>query len=180
MKQRKNKTAAVAALCLAAVCLMGGVAAAANPGSQTDPLVSLSYLTETVTPSLMQQVDATVAANEKALVDKLNTAIDSYTRQMNAALAQGGGGSGSTYSVVSLSNGQTMRLEIGCEVMLRVGTATCVTPSSPGLIDTTAGSLLNNGGALVKNHLYMATIEGRSIRATAAVKVLVRGAYTIA
>ena len=64
--------------------------------------------------------------------------------------------------------------------MLRVGTATCVSPSSPGLIDETAASTLNNGGALVTNHLYMVTIDTRSVTATAATtKLLVRGSYTI-
>ena len=40
---------------------------------------------------------------------------------------------------------------------------------------------LNNGSALVQNHLYMMTIEGRGVRATAATtKLLVRGSYTVA
>ena len=65
--------------------------------------------------------------------------------------------------------------------MLRIGTASCVSPSNPGLIDETSGGTLNNSGALVQNHLYMMTIEGRGVKATAAtVKVLVRGGYTIA
>ena len=63
----------------------------------------------------------------------------------------------------------------------KVGTASCVASSTPGLIDSTAGNTINNGAALTKNHLYMATIEGRSVKATAAtVKVMVRGGYTIA
>lgn len=70
--------------------------------------------------------------------------------------------------------------DIGCEVMLRIGTAVCVTPSAPGLIDETTAGTLNNGGALVQNHLYMMTIENRAVRATAATtKLLVRGSYTI-
>ena len=40
---------------------------------------------------------------------------------------------------------------------------------------------LNNGSALVQNHLYMMTIEGRGVRATAGTtKLLVRGSYTVA
>jgi hypothetical protein len=65
--------------------------------------------------------------------------------------------------------------------MLRVGSAVCVAPSAPGLINETDGKVLNNGGALVTNHLYMMTVEGRGVQATAATtKVLVRGTYTIA
>ena len=83
--------------------------------------------------------------------------------------------------MVTLSKGQVLTGDIGCEVMLRVGTASCVSPSSPGLIDESAAVTLNNGGALVQNHLYMMTIEGRGVKATAATtKLLVRGTYTVA
>lgn len=68
---------------------------------------------------------------------------------------------------MTLTSGQVLTGDIGCEVMLRVGTAVCVSPSSPGLIDETAATALNNGSALVQNHLYMMTIEGRGVRATA-------------
>ena len=82
---------------------------------------------------------------------------------------------------VDLTSGQVLTGDIGCEVMLRVGTAVCVSPSSPGLIDETAATALNNGSALVQNHLYMMTIEGRGVRATAGTtKLLVRGSYTVA
>ena len=91
-----------------------------------------------------------------------------------------GSGVASTFTVVTLSNGQVLTGDIGCEVMLRVGTAVCVSPSSPGLIDESAASTLNNGGALVTNHLYMMTIEGRGVLATSnTVKVLARGSYAI-
>ena len=69
---------------------------------------------------------------------------------------------------------------IGCEVMLRVGTASVVSPSSPGLIDSTGGTTLDNGAGLTKNHLYMMTISDRGVKATAATtKLLVRGTYEV-
>ena len=41
--------------------------------------------------------------------------------------------------------------------------------------------VLAGGAALVQNHLYMMTVEGRGVKATAATtKLLVRGSYTIA
>ena len=93
---------------------------------------------------------------------------------------QAGTASASSFTVVTLSNGQVLTGGIGCEVMLRVGSATCVSPSNPGLIDQSNASVLNNGGALVQNHLYMMTIEGRGVKATAATtKLMVRGSYTI-
>ena len=112
--------------------------------------------------------------------------MDSRIAERNTALiaqlggSGSGGGTAASFAVVTLSSGQVLKGEIGCEVMLRVGTASCVAPSAPGLIDETGGSTLNNGAGLVKNHLYMMTIEDRGVKATAGtVKLLVRGGYQI-
>lgn len=141
------------------------ITAAAEAGSSDDPLVTLSYLNETFMDSIMDRVDQKIAAR--------NTQLGVSTGS--------GANTAATFTVVTLISGQTLTGDIGCEVMLRVGTAACVSPSSPGLIDETAATTLNNGGALAQNHLYMMTIEGRGVRATAATtKLLVRGSYTIA
>lgn len=150
------------AVCMTLVSLIltATVSVAADVGSSEDPLVTLSYLNDTYFNAILSKVDSKIAA-------------------------QGGGGSGtagtaSTFTLVTLSNGQTLKGGIGCEVMLRVGTAACSASSTPGLIDTTDATTLNNGGALVKNHVYMMTIEDRGVKATAAtVKLMVRGEYTI-
>jgi len=159
----------ISALSLAAVAVMGAVSALASQGSSSDPLVTLSYLTDVVTPQLLSQVDTAVAENEQSLVSKINALVDS---------ADAGGTQG-TFSVVSLSSGQVLTPEIGCELLLRIGSAYCSTSASPGLIDTTAGGTLNNGDSLTANHLYLTTITGRSIHATSSVKIMVKGDYTI-
>lgn len=146
------------------------VSLAAEAGSSQDPLVTLSYLNDTFLGQIMEQVDAKIAQRNSQIVQELGGQTSS-----------GGTATASTFTVVTLSSGQTLTGDIGCEVMLRVGTAACVSPSAPGLIDESAGSTLSNGGALVQNHLYMMTVEGRGVRATAATtKLLVRGSYTIA
>ena len=81
--------------------------------------------------------------------------------------------------VVELSAGQTLTGSTACELLLRSGTATCVSDSSPGLVDMTDGATLANGGALKANHLYLATIEGRGVHASTAVTIMVRGEYTV-
>ena len=160
----KNKWALrLAALMLISCLAMTGVSLAVEPGSASDPLVTLSYLNETFLGQIMTQVDQKIAAR-------------------NSQLLQQSGGTGSAeFTVVTLSKGQTLTGGIGCEVMLRIGSASCVSPSNPGLIDETTAAALNNGGALAVNHLYMMTIEGRGVKAGAATtKLLVRGTYTIA
>jgi hypothetical protein len=47
-------------------------------------------------------------------------------------------------------------------------------------VDTTAGGCLDSGGSLSANHLYLVTIDGGGLKATAStVKVLARGSYTV-
>lgn len=182
MHKGKCNMTRLGAAALCALCLTGGAALAAGEGGQNDPLITLSYLTQTVTPSILDQVDQKTVQRQQELTDALNRAIQNYSAQMNAALGTSGAGeqSAATYTVITLTAGQQLQMDIGCEVMLRIGTASCVSPDAPGLIDTTGGSSINSGGALAVNHLYMATIEGRGVTATSAVvKVLVRGGYSI-
>lgn len=112
---------------LAVSCVaMSGVSLAVEPGSATDPLITLSYLNETFMGQIMDRVDQKIA-------------------QRNSGLGQSG--AGMEFSVVTLSKGQVLTGDIGCEVMLRVGSATCVAASTPGLVDETSGSTLSGGGS---------------------------------
>ena len=167
--RRKIALILTAALLGLAVCLP---AAAAGAGTSDDPLVTLSYLNETFLAAVQKRIDEAVASRNASL-----------TAYIDGKLGSGGGSAGtaSSFAVVTIPAGKTLVGDIGCEVMLRVGGATCVSPSTPGLIDETTGGTLENGKALVKNHLYMMTIEGRGVKAGAATtKLLVRGTYTIA
>lgn len=163
---------AAAALC---VCFLFTAAYAANaaPGGQTDPLVTLSYLNGTYTRQVKDLVDQTVTARKAEMEQSLKSIL----------AGQGGASTpsaGSVFTVVTLSQGQSLVGDVGCEVMLRVGTAACGAADSVGLIDTTSGGVLGPGAALSQNHLYMVTISPRLVTATSAtVKVLARGPYTI-
>ena len=139
-------------LLLVVSALLMGAAIAADPGSEGDPLVTLSYLNSVFLPKVEQ------LAREQA----------------------GGGSSAGNFTLVELAPGKKLTGTLGCELLLRVGSATCSAASSPGLIDETDGSVLEHGGALQKNHLYMMTIEDRAVVAGGStVKLMVRGGYTI-
>lgn len=185
MDKRKKWPVHLAAGALVTVTLLGVAFAAGQQGTQTDPLVTLSYLTGKTTPEILTQVDAKVTAREKALTDALGAAANGYIKQLEDKLSavSGSGTAGGTanaaFTVVDVPAGKKLVGGVGCEIMLRVGNATCYTPSSPGLIDMTDGTTLESGGAMVKNHLYMVTVADRGLSAKDAVKVLVRGSYTI-
>jgi len=177
MKNR-NKTAVILASALLLAALWGGAALAAG-GEQSDPLVTLSYLNTSAIPQIIAKVEESAANRQAELAKLFEGQVAQYRKD---AAAGGAGSSGSaSYVLVSLAKGQALVPEVGCELLLRVGTMTVSAPEAPALIDVTGGGSLNTGASLEKNHLYMATIAGRTVQATAdTVKVLVRGSYTVA
>ncbi|MBE7011182.1 MAG: hypothetical protein E7415_00745 [Ruminococcaceae bacterium] len=130
----------------------------ANPGSESDPLISKSYITDTVMPQLQEYVKEEVK------------------NQMSGA----GEHNSERFEVVSLTAGQKLMCENGTELILRMGSATVIATEKGGLADTTAGVDLANGTAMPSNHLLIVPVnDGRGITANNDVLVMVKGAYTI-
>lgn len=175
---KRNKwTVRLGALALAAA-LTGSGAALAAGGDEDDPLVTLSYLNQTAIPQVVAQVDKHTAARQEELLRSFAALIAQYKAE--AGGQSPGGSGGASFTLVSMTAGQTMSLGVGCEVLLRVGSATVHAATSPALIDTTTGGSVDSGASLARNHLYLATIPDRTLTAAAAdVKLLVRGAYTV-
>ncbi len=170
MKQNKRLPILASALALAVLC--AGAALAAG-GDESDPLVTLSYLNETALPQVIAQVEKDLEPKREELAKQFDDKLAQYQHSE----APSGGAS---YTLVTLNRGQALKPAVGCELLLRVGTMTVSADGNPALIDVTTGGTLNKDASLEKNHLYMATIEGRTVRAGAdTVKVLVRGTYTV-
>ena len=165
------------AVAVACVCVLA-VAVFATPGSENDPLVTLTYLTNIFRPQIMEQVKSEAETQKAALEDQLNGVLN---ERFGVPADDPAPESDAAFTVVTLASGQVLTGDVGCEAMLRIGTAQCISPDSPGLIDVTAGTILENDSALETNHLYMVTISTRSITCTSETcKLLVRGPYTIA
>ncbi len=171
---------------LAALALLGGGSALAAAGGKDDPLITLSYIDQTVIPSVVSQVETKTAARQAELEKALADQIEQYKK--NLAANPGGtvspgsepGDASASFTLISLSKGQTLHLNVGCELLLRVGSATVNAATSPALIDTSTGGTISNGSALTQNHLYMATIPDRTLSPTAeTVRLLIRGSYAI-
>ena len=161
---------------IAAVALISGATmlATSATGSQADPLVSLSYLTDIFRPKIMEEV----AQKEQELSQKFDARI-SELESLQSGSGSGAQNSADRFSVVTLSNGQSLTCSAGAELMLRIGAATGF-GSAPALVDVTSGSAVSEGAALETNHMYMVTIDGNGVKATAAtVRLLVRGSYTL-
>ncbi len=119
MNRKKIRTTLCALLALAGLTAIASTASG-GAGSQADPLVTLSYLTETFTGQVMERVDERIV-------------------QRNAALSAELGGA---YAAVTLSAGQTLYGEAGCEVLLRSGAASCAAASAPASTRSRAHTML--------------------------------------
>lgn len=178
MKRPDRITAVFGAIVLASVTLVGAFSASATGGDQSDPLITLSYLTQVITPELMNKVDEQVAANEQALIGKVDAAIADYSAKMEQALGGPGGGSAS-YTLVTLTPDALLCPGAGSEVILRSGTAKAVSGSAPLMLDSTSGGTMSIGGTLQANHLYVVPLEGTVVSASTECTLLVRGSYVV-
>lgn len=144
MKHRKKITVVLSVI-LGAALVTGIVATAVTDfGSQSDPLVTLSYINDVVKEQMKNNVNTILEAR----VVELRSELDSKITELETAYRETGEvAERSTYKVVSLSRGQTLTGYVGTEFLLRVGSANVVS-GTPGLIDTTGGITLDAGGLL--------------------------------
>jgi hypothetical protein len=159
-----------------AATLFGVAALAEGEGGQSDPLVTLSYIDKVFTNYILDLFQDELDKKTAELEAGLNTKISEIEKAYGAS---GAVVERSTYSVISLADGQTLVCQRGAEIMLRVGSAVVAADDSPGLVDTSTTENLDNGKALTKNHMYMVTINDHGVKARGSVKVLVRGDYVI-
>lgn len=153
--KRSKWTTRLSCGALTLVVTLGAAMAAGSQGSQTDPLVTLSYLNEKVLPDLRKETDEKIGKKASELEQKLQK--------------EGQAG----FVTVAAAKGKTVTLKAGTQLLLRSGTASC----PEGLIDLTAGE--TQGGDLLANHLYLATKDGQQVKASEKASFMVLGGYTI-
>lgn len=157
---KRNKwTSRLACVLLVTGTIAGVALAAGTQGSQSDPLVTLSYLNDTAVPEIMKQVDKKLDTREAELTKKLQEAA---------------GGGQTSFAAVDASEGKTLTLSAGTQFLLRSGTAS----STAALVDLTGGETLAGTGALTVNHLYMATADAQAVTVSSSATFLIQGSYT--
>lgn len=164
-------------------------AGAGQPGSDTDPLVTKSYVdqqiarlssqigssgsgTGTVDTGTIAQLQTDVGDLTKFIIDAL-TEIETLRAKVSSLEAG--------FAVVELKAGQKLLLSGGSEAILRNGSATALKGINGDLlIDASAGKDLVEGTAIPLQHILIASRnDGRGLLAKSQCYVLVRGAYTI-
>lgn len=153
------------------VCALSLGVVSATQGTEDNPLVSLSYLQNIFAPAMEAETEQKLTDAQSTYEAKLDSKIQS--------LGLSGEGT-SSFVVVDLVEGQTITGSVGCELLLRVGSATCLGSDTTGLIDSSTGSVLSGGASLLTNHLYVVTIDTRSVTAVGgSVKILAKGSYSL-
>ena len=170
MAKKKRTFLAVVVLIVVAAAASLTTLAVTNYGTESDPLVTLSYLEDRLTPEILDELESSLAAKEQEL-----------TEEFQDLISQSGGTVGTdTFSVITLEAGDILSCSVGTEIMPRIGTVVSAGPDSPRLIDETTGSSVTSAGTeLETNHMYMVTIVNNGIEAETNAKVLIRGDYTI-
>jgi len=138
MKKRiKLRYPAVALSLLLLGGTIGVMAATQSPGSSGDPFVSLSYITDTYIPGVLQELSSRASEQTAPILS-----------QAQAALGIGEG-------VSDFSQGETVTLYTGGYILLISGSATADFISG-ALLDVTEGTEVKAGSALTLYHRYVA------------------------
>lgn len=174
----KKKKALIAAGVMLAVAFIVGVTVAATGvyGTQSDPLVTKSYIDSVQTginSSLAQSV-SDASADAQARID---SKISSYTSSMQAKIDAANANAADTFVYVQLTSGQTVTVSAGSELMLRSGTAAAGPAGS--LTDTTEGAAAAASQALAQNHMYLAGSDGTTVTASSDASFMIRGTYSV-
>lgn len=155
MKRKNGMLAGVAAGLILSL-FIGAAVASGGQGSQQNPLVTKSYLEQTVVPDILKQVEEKVDAKAAEIKDQ--------------ALA-----GKTSFQTVELTAGQTLTFTSGTQFLLRSGSFL----SSDHPVDLTEGVTRDVWGEFPLNHLFLATGDGQSITTSAPAVVLVLGGYTV-
>ncbi len=134
--------------------VLGGTIVFSEPGSEDDPLITLSYFNKEI--------------------DKLKSYIDNKLEGFDSD------GDSNKLEVVELEAGQSLIGEAGAEIILRGGKASVIAGELGGLSDITDGKDLFMDAMIPANHLLIIPRDdGRGAYVVENAIFLVRGAYEI-
>lgn len=127
-----------------------GVVLANTPGSEGDPIVSLSYIEDTLIPKIQTMIDKSSGA--QAL----------------------------SYEIVNVPAGKSVVGGASSEMILRMGKAEIIATEKGGLADVTLGGDLQNGEACPSNHLLIVPMsDGRGVKVTEDAILMIKGSYQL-
>jgi len=170
----KNKRTILSLAILAGISCVA--VSAADPGSSSDPLISLSYFEdkiENLKTSLLEDLSTTFSTK----FEELKKEVDKTLKEVSENGVQAPTG----FELITLGEGEMITCEAGTEIIVRSGKCTIITSetSSGGISDITAGKDLANNEEITNNHLLIVPkTDGRGIKSTITGAVMIKGGYT--
>lgn len=136
-----------------AVVLLGSSIVFSEPGSESDPLVTLSYVNRSI--------------------EQIKTYVDEKFESSSSL-------GGYELEVVNVSKGKFLIGKSGTEMILRAGKATAVVSELGGLADITAGVDIGKDSEVPSNHLLtIPRDDGRGVYCKTDAVFMIRGDYQI-
>lgn len=160
------------------VLLVSGISIAGlgDAGTQTDPLVTKSYVEKRLIEIEKKITDA-AAVQTSQQVATAKTQLETLIKASNT-----GGANTSTgdFSLIQVKSGDAIIMGENAQFVMRAGLATAIGGQGGGLSDLTAGKDLKNGENLETNHLILIPKnDGRGIKMTYDGWLMIKGSYQI-
>lgn len=153
--------------------VVGGfsIAALGEAGSDTDPIVTKSYVEKRIS-----ELEAKIANNSSNNVDQKLASLQTQLE----ALALSSGNPAEGFTLVQVKAGSKLVLSESTMLILRAGSAKTIVGPGGGLADLTIGTDLVEGQSIIGNHLILAPKnDGRGVKVTGDSWMMIKGAYTI-
>ena len=158
---KRTKVILILTLIMMAVSV---VVAFAAPGDSSDPLITLSYITETLVPEIDSKIDQEV-------IKRVDTAMKNHNSNEDGS---------SAFVLVNVKANQKIIGDEGTEFVVRTGDGTILATKNGGVADLTIGTDLPNGNAIPLNHhLLSPRDDSRGLHFSTNGIVMVKGKYTI-
>lgn len=181
---------------LIAIILVGSISIVSRavfmePGSEDDPIVTLSYVEKRL-EQIKYYINQNIGTvnNEtveiKTMVDSINAEIQRLETKVDEVKGDSDNSSTDTsgtsdkYQVVFIEEGKTIYFTESTEVICRSGKASAIASENGGLSDVTVGRDIQTGEDVPLNHLIIIPRnDGRGMTVTVSSYLMVKGGYTI-
>lgn len=176
--KKMKKKILIASLVAIVGAVIFGSTILAEPGSENDPLVTLSYVENRIEEfriSVEERLDSilTVVNDHDKEIEDMKTKLENTNSEnvQDISLA---------FNTELLKAGETLELKSGTEVIVRTGKTLAIEGQDGGLPDVTGGSNLSEGDLVPNNHLLIIPKDdGRGVYAERDSWVMIRGDYNI-
>lgn len=153
-----------------------GIADGFEPGSEGDPIVTLSFVDKKF-EQLKYYIDSSLRISQSDIdsliieLEKKDKEIEKLIKKVEDSL---------TFEVVELKKGQILLANEGAELIIRSGNTTAVYGEKGGLSDITSAKDLKSGESIKNNHMLIASRgDGRGVKAETIVFLIIKGGYSL-